>query len=292
MIKFCSYGNISTCKDFILCHDIEVGSSTIIRKGAIINDSLIKILSNDNDNKLLIVSDNNQISKEDFKNFIIDNFSDIYEKEFTYLNKRYNYIFDKKFQETMITFFKLSILSLDASYLLTLLTNPVVLRKSIDVSILSFYFSLKMKLTPREIEDVFYSSILCNINLCRTMHFRNIENDDFLKEFKKANNSYEVVKDDKSLSNNVKRIILYYNDGVNIPLYINDKNEEVLKDPTLEILQLTNDILTYNFEDSTISLYSKKYTQIQPVISDFFKNMKNMKHKVKINKLKEKLKLW
>lgn len=292
MIKFCSYGNISACKDFILCHDIEVGSSTIVKKGAIITDSLIKILSNDNSDKLLIVSDNNEISKSDFKEFIINNFSDIYDKEFSYLNKRYNYIFDKEFQNTMIKFFKLSILSLDAGYLLTLLTNPVVLRKSIDVSILSFYFSLKMKLTPREIEDVYYSSILCNINLCRTMHFRNIENDDFLKEFKKANNSYEVIKDDKSLSNNVKRIILYYNDGVNIPLYINDENEEVLKDPTLEILQLTNDILTYNFENSTISLYSKKYTQIQPAISDFFKNMKNMKHKVKINKLKEKLKLW
>lgn len=292
MIKFCSYGNISACKDFILCHDIEVGSSAIIKKGAIITDSLIKILSNDNNDKLLIVSNNNEISKSDFKEFIINNFSDIYDKEFSYLNKRYNNIFDKEFQNTMMKFFKLSILSLDAGYLLTLLTNPVVLKKSIDVSILSFYFSLKMKLTPREIEDVYYSSILCNINLCRTMHFRNIENDDFLKEFKKANNSYEVIKDDKSLSNNVKRIILYYNDGVNIPLYINDENEEVLKDPTLEILQLTNDILTYNFENSTISLYSKKYTQIQPAISDFFKNMKNMKHKVKINKLKEKLKLW
>ena len=294
MIKFCSYGEVSHCRGFVLCHNVEIGEEEILKKGEEINDDVINMLTRINTDKILIVSSKPEISKDDFKNFILENFEDVYYKEFDYLNKRYNNIFDENFEGMMIKFFKISILSIDAYYLITLLTNPLILKKSIDLSILSFYFSMRMSLSPREIEDVFFSALLCNISLCKGINFKNIADIDFLSTFKKSyNNSYDLIKDDKNLSNNVKRITLYFNDHMyNKNLHTNENNEEILRDPTLEIIQLTNDMLTYNFEEGTISLYSDKYTQIKPAISDFLKIMKNQKHKIVLKGIGRKLTSW
>lgn len=294
MIRFCSQEDISQYHGFVICHNIEISDTVIISRGETIDDNVIEIINTLQPNKLMVVSDKNTTKKE-VKDFIINNFNDIYLVEFDYLNKRYNYLFNKDFKETMLEFFKISIISIDAHYLLQLLTMPVVLRKSIDLSIMSFYFALKMKLTPREIEDVFISSILCNLSLCKTNIMSNIDDMTFLFDFKKlSNNSYELVKEDVTLSNNVKRILRYFNENnYSKNIYTSeDDNREVLKDPTLEIIQLTNDLLSYNFENNNIFIYSNKYTQIQPAIFDFFKNMKNMKHRIKIQKLRKKLRIW
>lgn len=293
MIKFTTYNEVSQCRGFILCHNVEFGNEELIRKGEEIDDKIISLLTRINTDKLLIVSNKREIKKEEFRSFILNNLEDVYYKEFDYLNKRYKNLFDSAFQLMMIKFFKVCISNIDVYYLISLLTNPLVLKKSIDLSILSFYFSMRMNLSPREIEDVFLSSLLCNISLCKGINFKNISDSDFLIDYKKSyNNSYELIKDDKNLSNNVKRITLYFNDVYNKNLvFLGEDNKEILKDPTLEIIQLTNDILTYSFEDVT-NLYSDKYTQIKPAISDFLKNMKNQKHKIGLKGLGKKIKTW
>ena len=129
---------------------------------------------------------------------------------------------------------------------------------------------------------------MCNGNSLKSLH--NIHNENFLIDYKETliHSSYGLISEDPHITNNVKRLVKYANasqpNSSDIYYKTNEETGEkegYLKDVTLEILQMSNDILTFDFNSDDIkNFYSvNKYTSVmQPAINMILSDIDKKKH--------------
>lgn len=294
MMKFSSIADLNGCKGWILCHNIQIGEKTLLKDMQITSEMVkyVNLFKHSYDEFVIISSDiyTNTALKE-FIKLTIKNFLD---KEIAYINDRYYKIITDDYITGIHNLMDIILESFKLNYLLSLITTPVILRKSLDLSVMSFYFGFKNNVSLRELEDLIYSSMLCNLNQCNISYINDMTDEDFLIRFKKAQleTSYNIIHSDKNLTNNVKRIVKYmYMPNSGNGLYLKEEsNQYIFQDVTLEIIQLSNDLLSYNFKDNYSYLYNGgRYSLVQPALSSFLKNIKYQKHKNKFQKIYDKI---
>jgi hypothetical protein len=200
------------------------------------------------------------------------------------INKQYGNIFDDgMIYDNIYSFIKNSLKSLDSEYLLALVTTPLILNKSLKLAILSMYFSLKIKLTLREIGDVVNACLLSDINICmNNIGLMSLADDDFFLRFKTQRTSYNIVEEDKNLSINTKRLIKYWKTQNTDSVYTSDDGKIVFRDPTMEVVQVSNELLQYDANMGHLrNVYNQySYSIFRPVLVSMIKHIENDKEQV------------
>lgn len=305
MLKFINLEDIKLYKNWFLCHDITINDKTF-GKDMQINDVIVRYFSSNitpyNINNLIIVGNTPQ-EDNTIRELINSKVKDLLKYEIKESNKRYYDIITDDFKSRIELLVLKAFNELDLKYTLNLILSPIILKKSLSLCILSFYFGIKLNVKYKELDDLIYSSLLVNLNLCRNNDFNNIKDKNFLIGYKSSliKTSYELIKDDKHITNNVKRIVKYANivqqnrDDLYHRTNEEGKKETLLRDVTLEILQLSNDILTYSMDDNfkrlylTKNHYSSIITPALNIISNEIISKKNMLEKNKFSLFKERL---
>lgn len=292
MLKFITLDDIRTTKSWFLCQDLTIGNKTLT-KDLQINDTVVRFVKEhleEIDYSRYVIVANEPTEEKAIINFITDIIKKFIDEEVKCINEKYYNIITLDLSDRMVIMISELFKLLDFKYQILLITNPVILKKSISLSIMSFYFGVKMDVKYKELEDLIYSSLLVNLNLCNNNSFTSIENNKFLVGYKEAiiKSSYDMIADDRKLSANVKRIVRYANitsqttNDIYYRKTVDGKKEAVLKDITLEIIQLSNDILTYNFNSNTIkNVYEKSPSYanpfLRPIIDGFVTDMHTRK---------------
>lgn len=295
MLKFITANDIKANKNWLLCHDVYIGDKKLI-KNLQINETVVRFvighLDSDFISTYLIISDVEKTESE-IRDFIIVTLKNFIGEEIRYINDRYYDIISEEFSSRIKLLIEKAFRELSMDYVIPLITNPIVLKKSLNLSILSFYFGVKLDVKFKELDDLIYSSLLVNLNMCngnslKSLH--NIHNENFLIDYKESliHSSYGLISEDPHITNNVKRLVKYANvsqpNSSDIYYKTNEETGEkegYLKDVTLEILQMSNDILTFDFNSDDIkNFYSvNKYTSVmQPAINMILSDIYKKKH--------------
>lgn len=291
MIKFISLKDIEHYKDWYIMHSVsldkkKIPSHTKINKDIIRQVGIINYQESLTD--MIVITDKENSTDKELRTFLDKFFREIITKELDVINTKYYGILDDEFNETVEIIIIDCLETLHIRYSLLLSFTPIVLKKTIDLTILSFYFGLKVDLKYSEIKDLIYSALLCNISLCVNKTLQNIDNkEEVIKELNNDKlNSFQYISSDLEINNNIKRIIKTYNNSTT------EAKEKVLpyefKDILVEILWLSNDLLTYDFntDKAMKSLYNNdKYSMITNEASSFLNTLKSKKQKNILQKI-------
>lgn len=308
IIKYTTLNDVGLYKNWVLCHEVNLDGK-MLPKGSILSDNLIEYIKENRSEfyDVFLIISNEPINDDSLKVFIKDTIKTLLDKQIKYINDNYCNIISENYIPRIKIIILASVDRLDLNYFILLTTNPIILRKSLNLTILSFYFTIVMKLSFRELEDIIYATMLCNLNLCNNLHIELIKEDgnNFLINLKKSliNSSYEIIKSDKVLSNNTKRLIRYFNEKSNKYSDVckcQMNNEPIFKDVTLEIMQLSDNILSYGSIDSSFNssyISRSDYSFVSRAIDQFIdivcnynhnKKLKNIMDIFKFNKKKKK----
>lgn len=284
MLKFVTLDDIKTARNWFLCHNVVL-DGRLLEPRMQLNDVMLKyIISRTNSTNMkqyIIVADKSQEDYDcEIREFIIKTLKKMIQEEIKFVNERYNYIIVEEFSSRIELLMVEAFRNMELNYIIKLITNPVILVKSIKLGILSFYFGVKMHVKYKEVNDLIYASLLMHLNLCNDTVFNDITDEHFITDYKHkiVVSSYDIIKDDGKITTNVKRIIKYANvntqNNLGIAYHINEKGEkeEILRDVTLELIILANDILTYNFNNRAVKkLYDEQRPNslLRPAIDNF-----------------------
>jgi hypothetical protein len=287
MMRLVSLDKIESCYNEMLCYDVKISSTLTIPQCTILNEKYIGILKDFSElfnSKYVIVSSERSIKRKDLNDFVIHNICLCLEENMKDINKQYGNIFDDgMIYDNIYSFIKNSLKSLDSEYLLALVTTPLILNKSLKLAILSMYFSLKIKLTLREIGDVVNACLLSDINICmNNIGLMSLADDDFFLRFKTQRTSYNIVEEDKNLSINTKRLIKYWKTQNTDSVYTSDDGKIVFRDPTMEVVQVSNELLQYDANMGHLrNVYNQySYSIFRPVLVSMIKHIENDKEQV------------
>lgn len=283
MIKFCSIREIPNYIGWYLCESLSADGN-VYPKYTKIDSKLNNIISvmdyKESIETYIVISSLPKFTEEELRDFLIHAMSKFSYKELEVLNTKYFDIFTESIGVRAVRMIENCAFDLNCRYLTSLICNPSSLRKSLDLALLSFYFALKLDLKYKEIEDIVISALL--VNLCIDtkciLSIIDIEDDkDFLQMYKTAKEHLtKMIDEDNSIDKNVKRIVYVYNISNSGP----DKDAvsgTLQNDIMLEILWLSNDLLTYSLgsdKDFKRIYSSDKYPIIKPELNFFFNNFK------------------
>lgn len=145
MLKFITANDIKANKNWLLCHDVYIGNKKLI-KNLQINETVVRFvighLDSDFISTYLIISDVEKTESE-IRDFIIVTLKNFIGEEIRYINDRYYDIISEEFSSRIKLLIEKAFRELSMDYVIPLITNPIVLKKSLNLSILSFYFGEK-----------------------------------------------------------------------------------------------------------------------------------------------------
>ena len=145
MLKFITANDIKANKNWLLCHDVYIGDKKLI-KNLQINETVVRFVTGHLDSDFistyLIISDVEKTESE-IRDFIIVTLKNFIGEEIRYINDRYYDIISEEFSSRIKLLIEKAFRELSMDYVIPLITNPIVLKKSLNLSILSFYFGEK-----------------------------------------------------------------------------------------------------------------------------------------------------
>lgn len=277
----------------MLCHPLKVIGGVVLPRCTVLRDSQIELIletAKNYNSKYIIVSDEKSLKESKLSTFVQENVLKCLTEEIGVVNEKYGYIIDTETDagSGLVSFLTRTISSIQTEYLIDLLTTPLILKKSLNLAILSMYFSMQIRLSLREMEDVVLASMLSDLALCiePSVGFNNFDEEEFLIQYKKQKTSYSIIENDDSLTVNTKRLVRYWKIVKEESIYHTEDGKLIFKDPTMEVIQLSNELLSYDCNMGSFkNIYNTyNYSIFQPLIVDLFKSAEINKNKLQQSK--------
>lgn len=277
----------------MLCHPLKVSGGIVLPRCTVLRDSQIELIvetAKNYNSKYIIVSDEKSLKESKLSTFVQENVLKCLTEEVEVVNRKYGYIINLETDagNGLVSFLTRTISNIHTDYLIDLLTTPLILKKSLNLAILSMYFSMQIRLSLREMEDVVVASMLSDLALCKepSVGFNNFDEEEFLIQYKKQKTSYSIIENDETLTVNTKRLVRYWKIVKEESIYHTEDGKIIFKDPTMEVIQLSNELLSYDCNMGSFkNIYNTyNYSIFQPLIVDLFKSAEINKNKLQQSK--------
>lgn len=299
MIRLVSLDKIDYCYNEMLCYPIVIDSKKTIPRCTVLNDNhinLIKELSTIFKSKYAIVSNEKAIKESELRDFILFNANLCAKESMEEINKNYAGILNEgNVYQNIEAIIKNSFIDLNEDYVIQLITTPLIFKKSLNLAVLSLYFALKVNLSVRELYDVASACLLNDINICmNNIGLKDINKENFLMNYLNQNSSYSLICNDEHLSTNTKRLVKYWKIKNTESVYISEEGKLIFKDPTIEVIQVSNELLQYGSDvGDLVNIYNTyNYSSLRPILVHVIKTLEIEKTSIdkKSNRFMNKIK--